>query len=74
MKNDTLIGVASRSFSKHPVLRAELLERYSNVRFNDGGVALQGKIVIGEFVNTQCPEYGEILRSFLPESGEGDNA
>jgi 2-oxoglutarate ferredoxin oxidoreductase subunit beta len=35
---------------------------------------LQGKIVIGEFVNTQCPEYGEILRSFLPESGEGDNA
>jgi 2-oxoglutarate ferredoxin oxidoreductase subunit beta len=35
---------------------------------------LQGKIVIGEFVNTQRPEYGEILRSFLPESGEGDNA
>jgi 2-oxoglutarate ferredoxin oxidoreductase subunit beta len=34
---------------------------------------LQDRIVIGEFVNTQRPEYGEILRSFWPESGEGDN-
>ena len=35
---------------------------------------LQDKLVIGEFANTQRPEYGEILRSFWPESGEGDNA
>lgn len=46
MKNNTPIGVASRSFSQHPVLRAELLERYSNVRFNDEGVVLQGKKLV----------------------------
>jgi len=34
--------VTSRSFSRHPVLRTELLERYSNVRFNDAGVELRG--------------------------------
>ena len=34
--------MASRSFSRHPVLRAELLERYPDVRFNDEGVALEG--------------------------------
>jgi D-3-phosphoglycerate dehydrogenase len=37
-----LIGVASRSFSRHPVLRAELQRRYPAVRFNDAGVSLQG--------------------------------
>jgi D-3-phosphoglycerate dehydrogenase len=36
-----LIGVASRSFSRHPVLRAELQRRYPAVRFNDAGVSLQ---------------------------------
>ena len=40
--DSTPIAVASRSFSRHPVLRAELLERYSDVRFNDEGVALGG--------------------------------
>ena len=34
---------------------------------------LQGKIVIGEFVNIQRPEYGEILRSFWPEGKEENN-
>lgn len=46
MKNDTPIAVTSRSFSQHPVLRAELLERYSNVRFNDEGRALKGEELI----------------------------
>lgn len=46
MKNDTPIAVTSRSFSQHPVLRAELLERYSNVRFNDEGLALKGEELI----------------------------
>jgi phosphoglycerate dehydrogenase-like enzyme len=40
------IAVASRSFSRHPVLRAELLERYSDVRFNDEGVSLAGQELI----------------------------
>lgn len=42
MKNDAPIAVTSRSFSRHPVLRAELLECYSNVRFNDEGRTLCG--------------------------------
>ncbi|MDQ7054328.1 MAG: phosphoglycerate dehydrogenase [candidate division KSB1 bacterium] len=46
MKDDTPIAVASRSFSRHPVLRAELLERYSNVRFNDEGQKLEGESLI----------------------------
>jgi phosphoglycerate dehydrogenase-like enzyme len=46
VKNETPIAVASRSFSQHPVLRAELLSRYSDVRFNDEGVALAGRELI----------------------------
>ena len=46
MKNDTPIAVASRSFSQHPVLRTELLARYSNVGFNDAGVSLAGETLI----------------------------
>ena len=38
----TRIAVTSRSFSRHPVLRDELLERYPGVTFNDDGVALTG--------------------------------
>jgi len=33
---------------------------------------LQGKIVVGEFVNQQRPEYGEILRQYRPKMGESD--
>lgn len=40
--DSTPVAVASRSFSRHPVLRAELQERYSDVRFNDEGVSLNG--------------------------------
>ena len=46
MKSSTPIAVASRSFSHHPQLRAELLEKYSSVRFNDDGVALEGTALI----------------------------
>ncbi|MCB0270395.1 MAG: phosphoglycerate dehydrogenase, partial [Calditrichaeota bacterium] len=46
MKNDTPIAVTSRSFSRHPVLRAELLARYSNVRFNDDGLSLSGETLV----------------------------
>jgi phosphoglycerate dehydrogenase-like enzyme len=37
-----MIGVTSRSFSRHPVLRQELLERHAEVRFNDAGHSLRG--------------------------------
>ncbi len=38
----TRVAVASRSFSRHPVLRAELLSRYATVTFNDAGQSLSG--------------------------------
>lgn len=38
----TRVAVASRSFSKHPILRAELLARYPNTTFNDAGRSLAG--------------------------------
>lgn len=37
-----MIAVTSRSFSRHPVLREELLSRYEHVRFNDDGSSLRG--------------------------------
>lgn len=42
----TRIVVASRSFSRHPVLRGELLAKYPNARFNDDGLSLSGDSLI----------------------------
>lgn len=42
----TRIAVTSRSFSRHPVLRAELLARYQRVTFNDAGVSLTGDALV----------------------------
>ena len=36
------VAVCSRSFSRNPILRAELLSRYANVTFNDAGDSLAG--------------------------------
>jgi phosphoglycerate dehydrogenase-like enzyme len=72
MKDATPIAVASRSFSRHPVLRSELLERYSNVRFNDAGSALDGERLI-EFARgrrkliTALERVDGALLSALPE-------
>ena len=38
----TRVAVCSRSFSRHPELRAELLARYPDTTFNDDGLALAG--------------------------------
>lgn len=46
MSSTVPVAVASRSFSRHPTLRSELLERYSNVRFNDDGAVLSGRTLI----------------------------
>ena len=35
------LAVASRSFSKHPVLRKEVLRRYPDAKFNDEGLSLK---------------------------------
>lgn len=42
----TRVAVTSRSFSKNPVLRSELLDRYEAVTFNDEGRSLAGDELI----------------------------
>lgn len=44
------VAVASRSFSRHPELRALVLARYSNAKFNDEGLSLYGNSLI-EFLS-----------------------
>ena len=51
MKDSTPIAVTSRSFSRHPILRSELLDKYSDVRFNDEGITLQGQQLIDFALN-----------------------
>ncbi len=46
MKDQTPIAVTSRSFSRHPVLREELLSRYADVRFNENGARLQSRDLV----------------------------
>ncbi|MBC8037774.1 MAG: phosphoglycerate dehydrogenase [Rhizobiales bacterium] len=68
----TRIAVCSRSFSKHPVLRAELLARYSDVTFNDDGLSLSGPALI-DFVRghdravTALEKLDEAFFAALPE-------
>jgi phosphoglycerate dehydrogenase-like enzyme len=40
------IAVTSRSFSRHPLLRRELLDRHDDVRFNDAGSSLRGEELV----------------------------
>jgi D-3-phosphoglycerate dehydrogenase len=40
------VAVCSRSFSRNPALRAELLEKYKEVRFNDEGLQLKGDSLV----------------------------
>jgi phosphoglycerate dehydrogenase-like enzyme len=40
------VAVCSRSFSKNPLLRAELLARYPNATFNDAGMRLGGDTLV----------------------------
>ncbi|HSV29896.1 MAG TPA: phosphoglycerate dehydrogenase, partial [Candidatus Omnitrophota bacterium] len=40
------VAVASRSFSRHPVLRAELLARHPDVTFNETGASLSGAALV----------------------------
>ncbi len=42
MDNISKIAVCSRSFSQNLTLRAELLEKYEHVKFNDDGLSLVG--------------------------------
>lgn len=46
MSDPAAVAVTSRSFSRHSVLRAELLGRYPNTRFNDEGASLRGETLV----------------------------
>ena len=41
--NSCKIAVTSRAFSKNPILRSELLDKYPKTTFNDAGVSLRGE-------------------------------
>jgi D-3-phosphoglycerate dehydrogenase len=66
------VAVCSRSFSKHPILRAELLNRYTQVTFNDTGVQFSGDSLI-EFLSghdkaiTALEPIDEYVLSRLPD-------
>ena len=66
------VAVCSRSFSANPILRAELLERYRNVKFNDAGLSLNGDSLV-EFLAghdkaiTALETVDESILSRLPE-------
>ena len=49
MKNRNSVAVASRSFSRHPVLREEISKIYRNVTFNESGKSLAGQELIDFF-------------------------
>ena len=64
--------VASRSFSKHPILRAEVLKRYPEAKFNDDGLSLSGNSLMQflkgyEKAITALEKIDEPLLSQLPE-------
>jgi phosphoglycerate dehydrogenase-like enzyme len=44
------VAVASRSFSKHPILRSKILESYPDAKFNDKGLLLSGDSLV-EFLS-----------------------
>ena len=72
MDNKTKVVVTSKSFSKNSTLRAELLERYSNVKFNDDGLKLEGnqliEILIGhDKAITALEKLDEYVLSKLPD-------
>jgi phosphoglycerate dehydrogenase-like enzyme len=46
MRNKTPIAVTSRSFSANPILRAVLLERYSDVLFNERAVSMADEALV----------------------------
>lgn len=54
MSEPTPVAVASRSFSRHPVLRGELLARYPTARFNETRGTLGGEDLVDLF--SGCPK------------------
>jgi D-3-phosphoglycerate dehydrogenase len=71
-RDTTPVAVTSRSFSRHEILRAELLERFEHVTFNDKGTSLNGKDLVAflaghPFAITALERIDEGVLSRLPE-------
>jgi D-3-phosphoglycerate dehydrogenase len=72
MNSSDKIAVCSRSFSRNQILRAELLERFSNVTFNETGRQLEGDDLV-EFLRghdkaiTALERIDDYVLSRLPE-------
>ena len=66
------LAIASRSFSKHPILREKVLELYPDAKFNDEGVSLYGKELINflkgyQMAITALEEINEDILKELPD-------
>ena len=66
------VAVASRSFSRHPVLRKEVLKHYPDAKFNDEGLSLKGDALVDflfgyEKAITALEPIDDALLSRLPE-------
>ena len=46
INSEIKVAIASRSFSRNKILRNEVIERYSNVKFNDNGLSLKGELLV----------------------------
>jgi phosphoglycerate dehydrogenase-like enzyme len=72
MNSKDRVAVCSRSFSRNPVLRSELLARYQRVTFNDGGIELKGNSLV-EFLRghdkaiTALEHFDDTVLARLPE-------
>jgi len=72
MNQTSRVAVCSRSFSRHPMLREELLQRYSQVTFNDSGKQFAGDELV-EFLRghdkaiTALETIDEYVLSRVPE-------
>jgi len=71
-RDPTPVAVTSRSFSRNEVLRAETLERYSQVTFNDEGLSLDGDSLVEFLVGhplaiTALEKIDEDVLSRLPD-------
>lgn len=72
MNHTDRVAVCSRSFSRNPVLRAELLARYEHVTFNDAGGSLVGDDLVAFLRNhdkaiTALERINESILAQLPE-------
>lgn len=72
MESKVKIAVCSRSFSRNPILRQELLSRYKTVTFNDSGEQLDGGRLVRFLKNhdkaiTALETIDESILSQLPQ-------